>query len=64
MAEKKAIREAEKEEVAMKAKKKRALMHKFKGNTVEEMTGAAAGAAVDRMMEEIPQMRMWNWLTR
>ena len=32
-------------------------MQKFKGNTVEEMTGAAAGAAVDRMMEEIPQMR-------
>jgi len=64
VAEKQAIREKEKEEAAAKAKKKRALMQKFKGNTLEEMTGASSGAAVDRMMEEIPQMRMWNWLTR
>lgn len=39
-------------------------LSKFKGNTVEELTGAAAGAAIDRMMEEIPQMRAWNWVTR
>ena len=39
-------------------------LSKFKGNTIEELTGAAAGAAIDRMMEEIPQMRAWNWVTR
>jgi hypothetical protein len=62
--EKQATREAEKAETLAKARKKREVLKRFKGNTVEEMTGAACGAAIDRMMEEIPQMRMWNWLCR
>jgi hypothetical protein len=58
-AEARLLKEAEAEKEAERRAKRAAKMAKFKGNTVEELTGAAAGAAIDRMMEEIPQMRFW-----
>lgn len=58
-AEARLLKDAEAEKEEEPRAKRAAKMAKFKGNTVEELTGAAAGAAIDRMMEEIPQMRFW-----
>ncbi|KAK3241622.1 hypothetical protein CYMTET_48630 [Cymbomonas tetramitiformis] len=41
-----------------KKKKKRSSLSE------EGMTGRLAGANIDRMFEEVPLMRAWNWVTR
>lgn len=33
-------------------------------NTEESLTGDVAGAAIERMLEEMPVYRLWNWLCR